>query len=55
MLKSSELESVYSKAQEIYSAAIKAVSPVTLVSQALQFDKTSNILTVENKVYQLNR
>lgn len=55
MLKSRGVDRVCSKAQEIYSAAIKAVSPVSLVSQSLQFDRATNFLTVEDKIYQLNR
>lgn len=55
MLKARDLETVYSNAQEVYSTAIKAVCPVTLVSQSLEFDRASNILTVKDKTYQLSR
>ncbi len=41
--------------EAIYSAAIAAVSPVKLLSESLQYDTVTKVLTVSNVSYQLNR
>ncbi len=41
--------------EAIYSAAIAAVSPVKLVSEALQYDPETKLLTVSDVSYPLNR
>lgn len=50
-----ELECVYSRAKELISAAVEAVSPMPLVSQKLEFDRVRSVLTVENEMYKLSR
>lgn len=45
----------YSHLEKIYSAAIATVSPMKLISEALEFDRATEVLTVGHASYQLNR
>ncbi len=41
--------------ERIYSAAIASVSPMKLITEALEFDRATKVLTIGHASYQLNR
>lgn len=53
--KMSSADSMYHEMEKIISASISAVSPLELVSKAVAFDTDTNILTVADHKYPIDK
>lgn len=51
----SSADFMYSEVEKIVSASISAVSPLELVSKAVAFDRGTNILTVADHKYPIDK